>query len=132
MAIAKISAELKSIPRSRRRKSCRPPSRRSQGQRLRSPTPENQAALQKAQAELAAVAAKYEPLRIAYKARQDESAKHKADLASAADVGVKWTLESPHQSALILAGNALRGWQGRGDRHRHRNGQTDLANGCGW
>lgn len=65
------------------------------------------AAFAKAQAELAAIAAKYEPLRLQYKAKQDEVAQHKADLAKAEDVGVRWTLESPHQSALILAGKHL-------------------------
>lgn len=65
------------------------------------------AAFAKAQAELAAIAAKYEPLRVAYKAKQDDIAKHKAALAATEDAGVKWTLESPHQSALILAGKSL-------------------------
>ncbi|MGV3661046.1 MAG: PQQ-binding-like beta-propeller repeat protein [Prosthecobacter sp.] len=65
------------------------------------------AAFAKAQAELAEIAAKYEPLRAAYKAKQDKVAKHKADLAALEDAGVKWTLESPHQSALIVAGKSL-------------------------
>ncbi|WP_395747465.1 PQQ-binding-like beta-propeller repeat protein [Prosthecobacter sp.] len=64
-------------------------------------------AFAKAQAELAAIAEKYEPLRIAYKAKQDEIAKHKAELATLTDAGVKWTLETPHQSALIIAGKTV-------------------------
>lgn len=110
MAIAKISAELRKHPalaEAKKFQAAESATRKAKEAAEKSPTPENQAALQKAQTELTAVAAKYEPLRIAYKARQDESAKHKADLASAADVGVKWTLESPHQSALIIAGATL-------------------------
>ncbi|OYW23427.1 MAG: hypothetical protein B7Z55_03540, partial [Planctomycetales bacterium 12-60-4] len=65
------------------------------------------AAFATAQAELAAIAEKYEPLRIAYKAKQDEVAKHKADLAALKDAGVKWSLDTPHQSALIIAGKTV-------------------------
>ncbi|MCB1278947.1 PQQ-binding-like beta-propeller repeat protein [Prosthecobacter sp.] len=110
MAIAKLSAELKKHPalaEAKKFQAAESATRKVKEAAEKDPTPENQAALQKAQTELAAVAAKYEPLRLAYKAKQDESAKHKADLAQAADVGVKWSIEAPHEAALVLAGKTL-------------------------
>ncbi len=101
MAIAKISADLKKHPALAEAKKFQA------AEAATRKVKDDPAAFAKAQAELAAVAAKYEPLRIAYKAKQDEIAKHKTDLATAADVGVKWTLESQHESALIVAGKTV-------------------------
>lgn len=101
MAIAKLSKDLKAHPAVAEAKKLQ--AAEATARKVK----DDPAAFAKAQAELAAIAAKYEPLRIAYKAMRDDSAKHKADLASFADAGVKWTLDSPHQSALILAGNTL-------------------------
>jgi outer membrane protein assembly factor BamB len=101
MAIAKLTADLKKHPALAEAKKLQ--AAESAARKVK----DDPAAFATAQAELAAIAAKYEPLRVAYKAKQDEIAQHKADLAKAEDVGVKWTLESPHQSALILAGKSL-------------------------
>jgi outer membrane protein assembly factor BamB len=101
MAIAKITADLRKHPAIAEAKKLQ--AAEAAARKVK----DDPAAFAKAQAELAAVAAKYEPLRVAYKAKQDEIAKHKTDLAAAADVGVKWTLDSPHQSALIVAGKTL-------------------------
>lgn len=101
MAIAKISKDLKAHPAIAEAKKLQ--AAEAAARKVK----DDPAAFAKAQAELAAVAAKYEPLRVAYKAMQDKSAEHKAALASFADSGVIWTLESPHQSALIIAGKTL-------------------------
>ena len=101
MAIAKITGELRKHPALAEAKKLQ--AAESAARKVK----DDPAAFAKAQAELAAIAAKYEPLRLQYKAKQDEVAQHKADLAKADDVGVRWTLESPHQSALILAGKHL-------------------------
>ncbi|MFM2143889.1 MAG: Serine/threonine-protein kinase AfsK, partial [Verrucomicrobiota bacterium] len=101
MAIAKITGDLRKHPALAEAKKLQ--AAESAARKVK----DDPAAFAKAQAELAAIAAKYEPLRLQYKAKQDEVAQHKADLAKAADVGVRWTLESPHQSALILAGRHL-------------------------
>jgi outer membrane protein assembly factor BamB len=101
MAIAKITADLRKHPALAEAKKLQ--AAEAAARKVK----DDPAAFAKAQAELAAIAAKYEPLRVAYKAKQEEIAKHKTDLAAAADVGVKWTLDSPHQSALIVAGKTL-------------------------
>jgi len=101
MAIAKISADLRKHPALAEAKKLQ--AAEAEARKVK----DDPAAFAKAQAELAAIAAKYEPLRLQYKAKQDDAAKHKADLATAAAVGVKWTLDAPHQSALILAGKTL-------------------------
>lgn len=101
MAIAKITGDLRKHPALAEAKKLQ--AAESAARKVK----DDPAAFAKAQAELAAIAAKYEPLRLQYKAKQDEVAQHKADLAKAEDVGVRWTLESPHQSALILAGKHL-------------------------
>ena len=101
MAIAKITGDLRKHPALAEAKKLQ--AAESAARKVK----DDPAAFAKAQAELAAIAAKYEPLRLQYKAKQDDVAQHKADLAKAEDVGVRWTLESPHQSALILAGKHL-------------------------
>lgn len=101
MTIAKITGDLRKHPALAEAKKLQ--AAESAARKVK----DDPAAFAKAQAELAAIAAKYEPLRLQYKAKQDEVAQHKADLAKAEDVGVRWTLESPHQSALILAGKHL-------------------------
>ena len=101
MAIAKIGVDLKKHPALAEAKKLQ--AAEAEARKVK----DDPTKFAKAQQELAAIAATYEPLRIAYKAKQDEVAKHKEDLKTAADVGVKWTLDSPHQSALIIAGNTL-------------------------
>lgn len=101
MAIAKISSELKKHPALAEAKKLQ--AAESAARKAK----DDPAAFAKAQAELAAIAAKYEPLRVQYKAKQAESARHKAELAKVEDTGVRWTLDSPHQSALVLAGKYL-------------------------
>ena len=59
------------------------------------------------EAKLIALTDRYEKQRIDYKAKQDEITKNKNDIAALAEGGVKWKLESPHDSALVLAGNTL-------------------------
>lgn len=101
MAIAKIGSELKKHPALAEAKKLQ--AAESATRKVK----DDPAAFAKAQAGLAVVAAKYEPLRAQYRAKQDESARHKAELAKVEDVGVRWTLDSPHQSALILTGKHL-------------------------
>lgn len=61
----------------------------------------------KREAELLAAAQAYEPLRVDYKAKQDEMAQAKKDMATLSEEGVKWKLPSKHDSSLILAGTTL-------------------------
>lgn len=49
----------------------------------------------------------YEKLRGDYQAKKDEITRLKATAKEAADTGIKWRFASPHDSALILAGNTL-------------------------
>ncbi|MFO1482930.1 MAG: PQQ-binding-like beta-propeller repeat protein [Verrucomicrobiaceae bacterium] len=101
MAIAKLTAELKKHPALAEAKKLQ--AAESAARKAK----DDPAEFAKAQAELAAIAAKYEPLRIEYKAKQDAVAQHKADLASFADIGIKWSIDAPHDAALILTGKTL-------------------------
>lgn len=65
------------------------------------------AAITKYEGEMNAATALYEPKRADYKARQDELATAKKEIAGFADEGVKWKLPSKHDSALVIAGNIL-------------------------
>jgi outer membrane protein assembly factor BamB len=69
----------------------------------------DQAAIASAEKALATVAAKYEPKRVDYKAKQDELAQAKKDVPGIGEQGVKWKFETPieHASSLILAGKTL-------------------------
>lgn len=101
VAISKLSADLKKHPAlaaAKKLQAAEAAARKVQ---------DHPADFAKAQAELAAVASTYEPLRIAYKAKQDEIAQHKAELASTADAGMKWSHDTAHQSALIIAGKTV-------------------------
>ncbi len=64
-------------------------------------------AVKTAEAALALAAQKYEPQRVDYKAKQDELAQAKKDIATYSDEGVKWKLASKNESALILAGGTI-------------------------
>lgn len=59
------------------------------------------------EAEVATIAEKYEPMRLEYQAKKDEIDRNKEAAEKMAATGVKWTFDSPLDSALILAGNAL-------------------------
>lgn len=62
---------------------------------------------EKLKLDLAAAAAKYEPLRADYQAKKDQLAASRKQLADMKDDGVLWSLATPHQSALIHAGGTL-------------------------
>ncbi|MEW6306907.1 MAG: PQQ-binding-like beta-propeller repeat protein [Verrucomicrobiota bacterium] len=66
-----------------------------------------QAAVQRAEKTLAAIAERYEPKRLDYQAKKDNLAALKKETEKYNEVGVKWRFASPHASALILAGKAL-------------------------
>ncbi len=67
------------------------------------------AALKKVQAKPndAALAQSYEKLRIEYQAKKDQLTELKKELGQMGDEGVKWRFTTPHESALILAGQTL-------------------------
>jgi outer membrane protein assembly factor BamB len=59
------------------------------------------------QKHVAKVAAAYEPKRADYQAKKDQMEKAKEEIKKFGDSGVKWKHETPHDSALIVAGNTL-------------------------
>ena len=61
----------------------------------------------KKQEALQKLALSYEPKRLDYQAQKDEAARLTKEAKTFDDAGVKWQFETPHQSALILAGNLL-------------------------
>lgn len=61
----------------------------------------------KAQAAFDEAAKAYEPQRIDYQTKKDKLADAKKQIDEHKEVGVKWKWESPHESALILAGKTL-------------------------
>ena len=65
------------------------------------------ALVEEKQKHVAKVAESYEPKRADYQAKKDQLAKAKEDIAKFSDSGVKWNFETPHDSALIVAGNTL-------------------------
>lgn len=66
-----------------------------------------QAAMTKAEKALVTAGQRYEPKRVDYQNQKDRLAALQKELATYADVGVKWRSPSPHESALILAGKTL-------------------------
>lgn len=66
-----------------------------------------EAAVKKNENALETVGRKYEASRLDYKSKQDSVKSMKAQVAELMKVGVKWTVSSPHESAMILAGNSL-------------------------
>jgi hypothetical protein len=92
----RICASIRPSPKRRNSKPLKPPHAR-----------QRRSSLAKAQAELAAIAPNTSRCVPPTKRSRTRSRSTRPISPAAADVGVKWTLESPHQSALIVAGKTL-------------------------
>jgi len=66
-----------------------------------------QTLVEEKQKQVAKVAEGYEPKRADYQSKKDQIEKAKEDIKKFSDTGVKWKVESPHDSALIVAGDTL-------------------------
>ena len=59
------------------------------------------------QKHVAKVAESYEPKRADYQSKKDQLEKEKEIVKNFSETGVRWKFETPHDSALIVAGNTL-------------------------
>ena len=104
MASSKLSADLKKHPALAALKKVEAADKALKAaQQAQAP----EAEVLKAQTAFDEAAKAYEPLRIDYQTKKDKLAEAKQQIADHQDIGIKWKWESPHESALILAGKTV-------------------------